>query len=78
MSRRTRRANKKFWRKVMQLTLVYLAIIPLVFFILDQDDFNKFLRREPFWFPVQIMSVAFAIGLVIAYWGRRDPELQKW
>ncbi len=72
------RATRRFWRSVLQLFLVYLVIIPVIFFLLDQDTFLKWFREEPVLFPLELAGVAMGISLLISFWSRRDPELRKW
>ncbi len=73
-----RRINKKFWNKVFRLTLIYLIIVPLIFFLLDRSSVNTELKTDPWIFVLKMAGIAFGISLIISFWGHRDPELRKY
>jgi hypothetical protein len=73
-----RRINKKFWIKVFRLTLVYLVIVPVIFYILDKTSVSEDLKTAPFLFVLKMAGIAFGISLIISFWGHRDPELRKY
>jgi hypothetical protein len=77
MSSRTR-SKKRFWRTVCQLSLIYAIIIPVVFYLFDQDTFLKLANKDIALFILEIAGAAFGIAYIISFWGRRDPELGKW
>lgn len=77
MSSRTR-AKKKFWRSVLQLSLIYAIIIPIVFYLLDKETFLKLAKRDTALFVLEIAGAAVGIALIISFWSRRDPELRNW
>lgn len=77
MSSRTR-SRKKFWKSVFQLFLVYAAVIPVIFYLLDKQTFLKLARQNLFLFCLEMAGAAFIISLIISSWSKRDPELQKW
>jgi hypothetical protein len=72
-----RRANKKFWSKVVRLTLIYLLIVPVIFYLLDKSSVSSDLKNEPVRFILKMAGIAFGISLIISFWGQRDPELRK-
>ncbi len=73
-----RRTNKKFWIRVLRLTLIYLIIVPIVFFFLDKSSFTNELKSAPLELILKMAGIAFGISLVISFWGHRDPELRKY
>jgi hypothetical protein len=73
-----RRITKKFWNKVLWLTLVYIVIVPVIFYILDKSSVNEELKTAPFQFILKMTGIAIGISLVISFWGHRDPELRKY
>lgn len=72
------RARKKFWRSVLQLFVLYAVLIPVVFYILDTQTFSRLFRKDPVLFCFELAGAAFGISLIINFWSKRDPELQKW
>lgn len=72
------RSRKRFWRSVFQMFLLYAAIIPVVFYVLDKQTFLRLARRDTFLFCIELAGAAFIISLIISTWSKRDPELQKW
>ncbi|HOZ70834.1 MAG TPA: hypothetical protein PLU11_12775 [Chitinophagaceae bacterium] len=77
MSSRSR-ANKKFWNKVFRLTLIYLLIVPVIFYLLDKSSVSNDLKNTPVGFILKMAGIAFGISLIISFWGHRDPELRKY
>jgi hypothetical protein len=77
MSSRSR-TKKKFWKSVFQLFLIYIIIIPLLFYILDQQTFLKLLRKDTDLFILEMVGIPLAIAMVISYWTKSDPELKRW
>ncbi len=73
-----RRTNRKFWNKVFRLTLIYLIVVPVVFYFLDKSSVNTELKNAPVGFIFKITGIAFAISLIISFWGHRDPELRQY
>jgi hypothetical protein len=73
-----RRITKKFWNKVFWLTLVYIVIVPVIFYILDKSSVNEELKTAPIQFIFKMAGIALGISLVISFWGHRDPELRKY
>jgi uncharacterized protein YjeT (DUF2065 family) len=73
-----KRAAKKFWKSVFQLSLIYMLIIPGIFYLLDPNTFLKLARKDIFLFCLQMAGAAVGIALIISYWSRRDPELREW
>lgn len=73
-----RRINKKFWTRVFRLTLIYIIIVPLIFFLLDRSSVNSELKTDPWSFVFKMAGIAFGISLIISFWGHRDPELRKY
>lgn len=73
-----RRSRKKFWNSVLQLSFIYLIIIPAVFYILDNPLMLKLVKQDPFLFMLEITGAAISIALIISFWSKRDPELKKW
>jgi hypothetical protein len=73
-----RRTNKKFWNKVFRLTLIYLLIVPVIFYLLDQSSVSSELKKTPVIFLLKMAGIAFGISLIISFWGHRDPELRKY
>jgi len=73
-----RRVNRKFWIKVFQLTLIYLIIVPVVFYLLDKSSVSLDLKTAPVSFILKMAGIAFGISLIISFWGHRDPELRKY
>lgn len=73
-----RRINKKFWKRVFRLTLIYIIIIPVIFYLLDRSSVNEDLKKAPFEFILKMAGIAFGISLIISFWGHRDPELRKY
>ncbi len=73
-----RRANRKFWNRVFRLTLIYLIIVPIIFYLLDKTSVSQELKTAPIEFIAKMAGIAFAISLVISFWGHRDPELRKY
>jgi hypothetical protein len=79
MSSRTRtRARKRFWRSVNKLFLVYAILIPVLFYILDTQKFMHLAQKDILLFCLELAGAAFIISLIINFWTKRDPELQKW
>ena len=73
-----RRANRKFWNRVFRLTLIYLIIVPIIFYLLDKTSVSQELKTAPIEFIAKMAGIAFTISLVISFWGHRDPELRKY
>ena len=73
-----RRVNRKFWIKVFRLTLIYLIIVPVVFYLLDKSSVSLDLKTAPVSFILKMAGIAFGISLIISFWGHRDPELRKY
>mgnify|MGYP001168769702 FL=1 len=73
-----RRVNRKFWTKVFRLTLIYLIIVPVVFYLLDKSSVSLDLKTAPVSFILKMAGIAFGISLIISFWGHRDPELRKY
>lgn len=73
-----RRTNKKFWNRVFRLTLIYLIIVPIVFYFLDKSSVTAELKNTPIEFIFKMTGIAFGISLIISFWGHRDPELRKY
>ncbi len=73
-----RRVNRKFWIKVFRLTLMYLIIVPVVFYLLDKSSVSLDLKTAPVSFILKMAGIAFGISLIISFWGHRDPELRKY
>jgi len=73
-----RRASKKFWNKVFKLFLLYLVIVPLIFFILDRTSVYQELKEDTLVFILKIAGIALGIALIISFWSNRDPELRKY
>jgi hypothetical protein len=73
-----RRANKKFWNKVFRLTLIYILIVPVIFYLLDKSSVTNDLKTTPVSFVLKMAGIAFGISLIISFWGHRDPELRKY
>lgn len=73
-----RRANRKFWNRVFRLTLIYLVIVPIVFYFLDKTSFQNDLKTTPVTLLFKMSGIAFGISLVMSFWGHRDPELRKY
>lgn len=72
------KSRKKFWRSVFQLFCLYAILIPGVFYLLDTTTFMRLANRDLLLFCIELAGAAFIISLVINFWSRRDPELQKW
>lgn len=72
------RTNRKFWNKVFRYFLIYLIVVPLIYFFLDHSSLIAEIKSEPFLFILKIAGIALGISLVISFWGQRDPELRKW
>jgi hypothetical protein len=77
MSSRSR-TQKKFWKSVFQLFIIYIIIIPILFYILDQQTFLKLLRKDTDLFILEMVGIPLAIAMVISYWTKSDPELKRW
>jgi hypothetical protein len=73
-----RRANKKFWNKVFRLTLIYILIVPVIFYLLDKSSVTSDFKTTPVSFILKMAGIAFSISLIISFWGNRDPELRKY
>ena len=73
-----RRANRKFWNRVFRLTLIYLVIVPIVFYFLDKNNLQSEFKTAPFGLILKVAGIAFGISLVMSFWGHRDPELRKY
>ena len=73
-----RRINRKFWNRVFRLTLIYLIIVPAVFYFLDKTSVSTELKTAPVEFILKMSGIAFGISLIISFWGHRDPELRKY
>lgn len=73
-----RRANRKFWNRVFRLTLIYLVIVPIIFYFLDKTSFQNDLKTTPVTLLLKMSGIAFGISLVMSFWGHRDPELRKY
>lgn len=77
MSKR-RRTNKKLMTKLFRLFLLYIVIVPLVFFLLDKSNTLDSLKTAPWEFILKVSGIALAIALILSFWGHRDPELRKY
>ncbi|MCX6319320.1 MAG: hypothetical protein NTW29_18735 [Bacteroidetes bacterium] len=77
MSNRSR-SRRKFWRNVFLYFAVYAVLIPVVFYLLDTTTFMRLAQKDILLFCLELAGSAFAISLIINFWSRRDPELQKW
>ncbi len=73
-----RRAIRKFWNRVFRLTLIYLVIVPIVFYFLDKNNLQSEFKTAPFGLILKVAGIAFGISLVMSFWGHRDPELRKY
>lgn len=73
-----RRTNRKFWNRVFRLTLIYLIIVPVIFYFLDKSSVSNELKTAPAGFILKMAGIAFGISLIISFWGHRDPELRKY
>jgi hypothetical protein len=73
-----RRTIKKFWNRVFRLTLIYLIIVPIVFYFLDKSSVSAELKTAPVELVLKMAGIAFGISLIISFWGHRDPELRKY
>lgn len=74
MNRRTKKLLKSF----LKLFLIYIIIVPLVFFLLDGDTITSKLEKKPFSFILEMTGIAAGIALVISLWMSRDPEMKEW
>lgn len=72
------RIRKKFWRSLLLHFLIYLAAIPLIYYILDNSSFTSAFREEPWWNVTKIVGIALGIALIITLWTKRDPDLRKY
>ena len=72
------RQNKKFFKSVLKLFLIYLIAVPAVYFILDSESFKEHLKEDPAIFILIIAGIALGISLVLTFWLRRDPEMNEW
>lgn len=77
MSSRSK-SRRRFWRSVFQLFCLYAILIPGIFYVLDTSTFLRLANKDILLFCLELTGAAFAISLVINFWSRRDPELQKW
>ncbi|MFN8290078.1 MAG: hypothetical protein U0U70_07475 [Chitinophagaceae bacterium] len=69
---------KKFWRSFFILFIIYLLVIPALYFILDAEQVTKSFNEDPFMFILKMAGIAAGISFIIAFWTRRDPELKKY
>lgn len=74
MNRRT----KKFFKSFFILFLIYIIIVPAVFFLLDSDTIVENLGTKPVSFVLKMVGIATSIALVISFWLSRDPEMKEW
>lgn len=74
----TRRFDKKFSRTLLICFLIYLIVIPLIYFILDKNSFYELFRKDILQNILKISGIALGVALIMALWLRKDPELRKW
>ena len=72
------RRNKKFLRSVLKLFLIYLVVVPLIYFILDSESFKEHFNDDPFIFILILTGIALGIAFILTLWLRRDPEMKEW
>ncbi len=72
------RIDKRFWRSFFIYFLVYLIVVPLIYFILDGSSFMTSFRSDATWHILKIAGIALGIAIIVSLWGARDPELRKY
>lgn len=70
--------QKKFWKSLLLYFLIYLAAVPLIYFVLDTSSFTSAFKEEPWWNVLKIAGIALGISLIITLWTKRDPDLRKY
>lgn len=73
-----RRRNKRFWKSFLILFLIYLVVIPAVFYLLDAERVTKLFSEDSFGFILKMTGIAAGISLIINIWTKRDPELKEY
>jgi hypothetical protein len=72
------RPKKKFWEKVLRMFVIYLFVIPVVFFIFDSKQASANFRKDAFMFILKMIGIALAISLLINLWFKEDKKLRNW
>lgn len=72
------RRAKKFLKSVLKLFLIYLIVVPAIYFILDSESFKEHFNDDPFIFILILTGIALGIALILTFWLRRDPEMKEW
>ena len=72
------RRTKKFFKSVLKLFLIYLVVVPLIYFILDSESFKVHFNDDPFIFILILTGIALGIAFILTLWLRRDPEMKEW
>jgi uncharacterized membrane protein YhaH (DUF805 family) len=75
---RRRSTKKRFWNAVLIHFLIYLVVLPLLFYILDSQTVKKLVKKDAFLFILEIAGIALAISIIVSFWSRKDPELRRW
>lgn len=73
-----RRTKRSIRNKVFRLFLLYIILVPLVFFLLDKSNTLESLKNETWLFILKMAGIALGISVILSFWGHRDPELRKY
>lgn len=73
-----RRTKRSIRNKVFRLFLLYIILVPLVFFLLDKSNTLESLKNDTGLFILKMTGIALGISVILSFWGHRDPELRKY